>query len=379
MSALSSQELDHWIEKIVRRVEETAKLNLKSFPHYSDDFGRWVVTHDGDWTGGFWVGLLWLSHVYTQEEKFLKWAEEWMRKLQPRANSETVFRCFLFYYGAAIGDLLVGHEEAANIAVTGAKGLATMYNPSARVIPLGPSAEEASSVGYGETNVDGVMSVALLSYAVQKTGEDKLKEIGVNHALTHISYCVLEDGAVIQSASFDPETGELLRRYTHKGYGDDTVWARAQAWAMIGYTQAARWVPENPQFLQTAIKVTEWWINKVPSDLVAFWDFNDPWIPNTLKDTSATAIAAAAMFKLSNLVFEERLRNKFYSFAVKTLEALTKYITPSHAGDKRPVGMLTSGCYNRRISLATNNELIWGNYYLLESLLTLKNPKIVKI
>jgi unsaturated chondroitin disaccharide hydrolase len=31
-------------------------------------------------------------------------------------------------------------------------------------------------------------------------------------------------------------------------------------------------------------------------------------------------------------------------------------------------GILTEGCYNRRIGLAARSELIWGSYYLYEAL-----------
>ena len=33
-----------------------------------------------------------------------------------------------------------------------------------------------------------------------------------------------------------------------------------------------------------------------------------------------------------------------------------------------PGGILTRGCYNHRIGLATDNELVWGSYYLYEAL-----------
>ena len=33
-----------------------------------------------------------------------------------------------------------------------------------------------------------------------------------------------------------------------------------------------------------------------------------------------------------------------------------------------PEGGLWQGCYNKRIDLATKHELIWGTYYLYESL-----------
>jgi unsaturated chondroitin disaccharide hydrolase len=31
-------------------------------------------------------------------------------------------------------------------------------------------------------------------------------------------------------------------------------------------------------------------------------------------------------------------------------------------------GILSHGCYNQRINLATQHELIWGSYYLYEAL-----------
>lgn len=370
--ALSDEIVDEAIDRMVTRVRKTAESEPNGFPHYSDDFGRWVCTSDGDWTGGFWVGLLWLSYAYTKDEKFLSWARKWMRLLRPRISSETVFRCFLFYYGAALGDILFEDREAREIAIEGASGLAKLYNPSAKLIPLGSAAEEAGNVGLDNTNVDGVMSIALLSYAADKTGDQNLRRIGVEHALSHIDLCILQNGAVIQSARFNPQNGQLIERYTHKGYSNNSVWARAQAWAMLGYALAAHYAPDVKKFIDTAVKVHNWWIENVPNDYVAYWDFNDPRIPATLKDTSATAIAAASLLKMSHLVPENHLKNRYYSHAIKTIDALIKYLTPVDKNDDRPVGMLTCGCYNRRIALATNNELVWGNYYLLESLLTLK-------
>ncbi|MEM4353180.1 MAG: hypothetical protein QW470_00315 [Candidatus Caldarchaeum sp.] len=373
MGSFSRQEIVNVIDRILRRVEDTAKSNPEGFPHYSDDFGRWICTPDGDWTGGFWVGLLWLSYVATGDERFLSWAKKWMRKLQPRVLSETVFRCFLFYYGAAVGDILTDDRECARLAVAAARGISTLYNHNAKVIPLGRAAEEASSVGLDQTNVDSVITTALLSYAAEKTNDVELKEIGMNHALAHINYCVMDDGSVLQSATFDPTSGRLVKRYTHKGYADNTVWARAQAWAMLGFTQAAKWAPKRSDFLEAAVKVSYWWMKNMPKDFVVFWDFNDPRIPNTLKDTSATAIAATSLLKLSKLPIDDKLRSSFQNLAVETIKELTRYVTPVDEKDDRPPGMLTCGCYNRRIALATCNELVWGDYYLLESMLTLEN------
>jgi len=95
-----------------------------------------------------------------------------------------------------------------------------------------------------------------------------------------------------------------------------------------------------------------------------FWDFDDPAIPNTNRDTSATAIVAASLLKLAVLVGDSRRRLDYKAAAEATVAALVE----RHL-DAR--GILGDGCYNRRIGLATRNELIWGSYYLFEALCVL--------
>jgi unsaturated chondroitin disaccharide hydrolase len=358
------------IESILRRIDATAEQVTEGFPHYADtDSGEWTTSPAGDWTGGFWNGMLWVALHRTGDARYEKWAEQWTDWLRPRATSETIFRGFLFYYGAAIGYLLTGNKAARDIAIEGARGLATLYNPQARAIPLGSEAEEASDVGRGEANVDGVLGTSLLVWAARESGDEDLYDIGINHSLRHIEFCVRDDNSVCQSASFDVDSGEMLKRYTHKGFTDDSTWTRAQAWAMIGYSVNAAWVPDQPEFLETAMRTADWWIDNVPEDRVAYWDFDAPQSSESKRDTSGTAIAAAALLKLADLAPEESDRQRYRTSGEATVDALASgYLTPVGAEDERPEGILTQGCYNHRIGLATSNELIWGSYYHFEAL-----------
>ena len=79
------------------------------------------------------------------------------------------------------------------------------------------------------------------------------------------------------------------------------------------------------------------------------------------RDTSATAIAAASLLKLSALSRDERKRQAWRSAAEATVRALVE----RHLGEE---GGLWDGCFNKRIGLATRHELIWGTYYLFEAL-----------
>lgn len=349
-------------------LDRTVAADLPGLPHYADPrTGKWTTSPDGDWTGGHFVGQLWLAAG--SDDHYQDTAREYSARLDGRTDSPTVFRAFLFHYGAALGGHLLDDPTAWASAERGAHGLFTSYNPVAGIIPLGTAAEEAHSIGDTETSIDAVGAVsALLSAVADRAGDPAMREAAVAHARRHIDLCVRADGSVCQSGSFDPATGELVRRYSHKGYSRSSTWARAQAWAMLAFTMSARWLPGHPEFLDTAVAVADWWFAHIPEDLVAFWDFNDPDIPDVPKDTSASAIAAAALLKLGALMPDG---DKYREPAVRTVDALVAgYLRPV-PGLPDTIGVLGSGCYNKRIGLATDNELVWGDYYLTEALAVL--------
>lgn len=350
-------------ERVLRRLETTGTTVTAGFPHYADPAtGQWTTSPAGDWTGGFWVGMCWLGAHVTGGAHYREWARAGAERLRPRAHSDSVFRGFLFYYGALLGVVLLDDRTAREIALAGARGWAVSFNPKAGAFPLGAEAEEAADVGHGEANVDTVQGAALLVWAAREVGEPAWADMALRHARRHIEFCVREDGSVCQSASFDPATGRMLRRYTHKGITDESTWARAQAWAIVGYTLMNQWTGER-DFFEVATRTADWWLAHVPPDRVAFWDFDDPAIPDTNRDTSATAIVAASLLKLGALAPGNRGR-AYTEAGAATVRALSeRYL------DER--GILSHGCYNKRLKLATEHELVWGSYYLMEALAVL--------
>ncbi|MGH8012795.1 MAG: glycoside hydrolase family 88 protein [Candidatus Binataceae bacterium] len=343
------------------RIDITVATVRDGFPHYADRAtGKWVTTPAGDWTGGYWNAMLWLTAAATGDPRYALEAARWTERLRRRVDSQTSAKGLLFYYGAALGAILTGDMAAREIALAGARSLAKMYNPAAEVVPTGTEFEEVHSVGATETEIDTVQIAALLTWASRQSGEPALAEIAVKHARRHIELCLREDGSICQSASFDAATGLLIRRYTHKGITDQSTWARAQAWGMLGWALTAQWAGD-PTFLEPAQRAADWWLGHVPRDMVAYWDFDDPAIPSTNRDTSATAIAAASLLKLAALTHDAGLRRRYDEAARTTVRALTQTYLGGEGG-------LWEGCYNKRIDLAVNNELIWGSYYLYEAL-----------
>ncbi|MCK0754262.1 glycoside hydrolase family 88 protein, partial [Chromohalobacter japonicus] len=198
---------------------------------------------------------------------------------------------------------------------------------------------------------------------------EELKLVAIKHALRNGEFCVREDGSVCQSASFDSDSGELLKTYTHKGFSESSAWARAQAWAMMGYSYLSSKFPENEDLYTLAESTCRWWVDNVPDDLISAWDFDAPNSSDTKKDTSATAIAAYAMLKLSSIHKDRIAARKYYRIAHATVWNLCEgYLTPVDDGDQRPVGILTAGCFDPNRDTAVDNELIWGDYFLFKSL-----------
>jgi unsaturated chondroitin disaccharide hydrolase len=349
------------LERLLRRAEITGTTVTEGFPHYADPAtGKWTLSPAGDWSGGFWIGMCWLAAHVTGAPTYHAWARAWADRLRARVHSDSVFRGFLFYYGAVVGSVLLGDATAREIALAGARGWGASFNAQAGAFPLGAEAEEAANVGHGEANVDTVQGAALLVWAAREAGEPAWAEMAIKHARRHIEFCIREDGSVCQSASFDPVTGRMLRRYTHKGITDQSTWARAQAWAIVGYTVMYQWTGDR-DFLEVATRTADWWLAHAPADRVAFWDFDDPAIPHTNRDTSATAIVAAALLKLGALARDGR---RYAEAGAATARALVeRYL------DDR--GILSHGCYNKRLKLATEHELIWGSYYLMEAVAVL--------
>lgn len=360
---------------MIGRIRNTLSDALDGIPHWADpDTGDWIVTPDGDWTGGAWVGQLWLAHRLSGDDRFHNAANRALQLLRKRVQKRTAFKSFTFYYGGALGALLNNDEFGRELALGAADSLVRQFSDRLSLIPLGPDAEEANAVGDEESSIDSLQATSLLLWAANYGQRYRHKDVAIRHAYTVLSNHVHADGSVIQSTTLNGNTGDVIREHTHKGYSDTSTWARAQAWAMLYSAHCAIHVPEKSVWLDYAILTADWWIDNVPNDNVAFWDFDDPNIPKAARDTAATAIAAAALLKLSYALAGHSGSQLYEARGRATVRSLVDaYLTPINDGDRRPHGILTGGCFTQRSGAriqdrAVNVELVFGSYYLLESL-----------
>lgn len=371
---------DEAIGRIKDRIHATAQQVGDGFPHWADpNTGIWKTTAHGDWTGGYWLGMLWLASRDEGGERYKHLAETGCKRLVSRVNADTAFKAATFYYGAGLGALLGESKSARQLGLAAASDIEHRFNPTLGLVPLGANAEEGSHIGATASSIDSLVVSLLLFWAARETNDRDMRDVAAKHTARVLSIHQREDGAFVQSSSLDVQSGEVLQRYTHKGYSEGSVWARAQAWGVLGATISCLSGGVDERFLTAAIKGADWWIDHVPPDCVSYWDFDDPAAPNTERDTAASAFMASTLLKLSSIAPSEGKRQKYKEVAEKTAAALVDgYLTPVGNDDKRPVGMLVEGCFNKREDsrpedYVKNAELIFGSYYLFEALLILSD------
>jgi unsaturated chondroitin disaccharide hydrolase len=108
----------------------------------------------------------------------------------------------------------------------------------------------------------------------------------------------------------------------------------------------------------------------MPKDLVPYWDYNAPGIPNALRDSSAAAITASALIELSD--YADKPLSENYSKASATI--INTLLSNEYLADFKTNGgfLLKHGVGNMPNKTEIDAPLSYGDYYLIEALLRYK-------
>jgi unsaturated chondroitin disaccharide hydrolase len=143
----------------------------------------------------------------------------------------------------------------------------------------------------------------------------------------------------------------------------DTCWARGQGWHIAGLSRAYAETGAG-RYLDALEAAVEYYLDHTPEDLVPYWDFEDPRIPDVPRDTSAAGIAA---YGLSWLDGDDERAERLRGIGRDVLASLVSgYLRTDVDDDRR--GMVLQGCYSMPGDYAIDNELIWTDFYVARSL-----------
>ena len=347
-------------KQLIKTIEQVGNGNR--FPRYIKADGTWETMDSSAWSSGFFAGCLWFMYQYTSDESWKEYAEKWTAGMEgekfTKSNHNNGFKMMSSFGN---GYRLTGNEEYKEVLIESARSLASRYNEKVGYI----KANEMEQWNY-PVMVDTMVNLELLFWAAKNGGDPKWYTMAETHALNTLRHHVREDGSTIQVVDFDPETGIVIGHDTLCGLSGDSAWSRGQGQAIYGFTMAYRQT-KNPELLEAAHKVADYFIENLPKDYIPYWDNKDPGIPDVIRDSSAASIAAAGLLELSNYAFNKDSRNKCSTAATNILRSLcsSEYL----AEESNSYGILRHATWKKPTDPQSDTSLIWGDYNYLEALL----------
>ncbi|MFD0941110.1 glycoside hydrolase family 88 protein [Pedobacter boryungensis] len=336
------------------------------------DHGNLKLVATRDWTSGFFPGVLWYLDEYYKTAQWKSAAQKFTTYMEKeKTNGTTHDMGFKVFCSVGNAFRLTGSAHDKDVIIEAAKTLATRFNPKTGVIL---SWDHSRDKWVNPVIIDNMMNLELLFEATKLTGDSSFYKIAVSHANTTMKNHFREDFSSYHVVDYDPKTGEILKKTTHQGYSNSSAWARGQAWGLYGYTMCYRYT-KNPIYLKQAENIAKFIFNNpnMPKDLVPYWDFNAPQIPNEPRDASAAAVIASGLYELSKY---SKQGSDYYKKANKILNSLsTAYIAP--IGTAKGFILLHS-TGSKPSNSEVDGPLNYADYYYLEALLRYKNYKSTK-
>ena len=363
-------------------VDET-KLGI-SFPYVTLPSGAWdtlPASHSagyrganwshGNWFCGFWVGLLIAAYLHTRDEKYIDLARERMLLVAPRASDGNTHDIgFIFYPSAVALFHVTGDEQYADLAARAADRLRRrlIMTPRGSYISAWGPLDDVR--GRRSSAIDTMANLPLLYWAAKYKDDASFTLAGEAHAMMTREAFIRPDRSTYHAVEYDIATGERARGFTFQGYADSSCWSRGQAWAIYGYTRTAEATAKRT-YLDLAEQLSDYFLERAGPSLVPPWDFDDPAVPNTLIDTSASAIVASAFADMAALHPDPK---KAAVWGRRAHDILTVLCERHLVRDDAHRGLLRHGCYSKPHNQGVDSAVMFGDFFLMEALCSLTMP-----
>lgn len=336
-------------------------------PKTIDKLGRMVYIPIDDWCSGFFPGSLCYLYQLTNDKSWLLQSRRFTEALDS-IQYLTWHHDVGFMIGSSYLNIyrLSPNKAYKKAIIQTAKSLCTRFRKKAGVIQSW-NVDRGWQSKRGWTCpviIDNMMNLELLFEATRLSGDSTYWKVAVSHANKTLENQFRKDGSCYHVVDYDPNNGAVLHRQTAQGYADNSAWARGQAWAVYGYTVCYRYT-HDPKYLDQAVKTLNFVMQNpnLPEDLIPYWDFDAPNIPNEPRDASSAACIASALYEMNNYLPD----NGYTSLADRIIRSLS---SPEY---RAPLGK--NGCFLLMHSVGSiphNNEidvpLNYADYYFLEAL-----------
>lgn len=360
--------LDRCVEQVRRNLEQFTY----HFPSAVSENNFYHPSENDDWTTGFWTGQIWLAYERSQERTFqyaaLIQVESFLHRIREQIAVDHHDMGFLYSLSCVAAWRLTGDDHARTAAILAAGKLISRFQAQGQFIQAWGAMGEPGNYRY---IIDCLMNLPLLYWASETTGDPRYADIARRHITTSLQYSIRPDNSTHHTFFFDPATGLPSHGETCQGYKNDSAWTRGQAWAIYGTALSYRYT-RNPDYLDTFRRVTAYYLSRLPSDLVPFWDLtftaDDSDQP---RDSSSAAIAACGLLEMAHYLPEEEA-----AVYTGTAQRFVKSLIDHYAvrDPQESNGLILHGTYGNKSPYNTCNHAgvdecnSWGDYFYMEAL-----------
>lgn len=372
--ALSREKLQYALSEALKKIDYALECYKGQFPtEYSKNNIYSPTTNTGGWGTGFWTGILWHAYEMTGNEKYKDAAiaqiPTYTKRIVEKIGVNHHDMGFVFSPSCVAAYKLAGNEEAKNAAIMAAEHLCTRYHDKGKFIQAWGNVNDPNSY---RLIIDCLLNIPLLYWTAEVTGDKRFDEIAYNHFKTTIEVCCREDASTYHTYYFDPETGLPKMGKTAQGAFDDSAWARGQTWGIYGPLLTYIY-KKDERAMQTFKATTNYFLNHLPEDYIAYWDLSFTDGDGEPKDSSAPAIAMCGMLEgIKYMEDTDPLKKIYENACARMMNSLIDGYLSTDIPESN--GLLLHQVYSKPINLAVDEHNIWGDYFYMEALHRMLDP-----
>lgn len=323
------------------------------------------------WTCGFWPGEIWLAYERTGDETFktaaLTLVDSFLHRIENKIEVDHHDMGFLYSPSCVAAYMLTGSEKGKRAALLAADQLCTRFQEKGDFIQAWGALGAADNYRY---IIDCLLNVPLLYWATETSGSERYAALAHRHVATCLANSIRPDGSTYHTFFMDPVTGAPVRGATCQGYRDDSCWARGQAWGVYG-TAISYTYTRKPEYLDAFRRVLAYYLERLPEDMVPYWDMTFITGEEEPRDSSSASIVACGLLEAAKYVPAEE------AAAYRTLAAqMLRSVAEAYAVKEGPagIGLVRHGTYSKKSPYNTctpegvDECVSWGDYFYMEAL-----------
>ena len=373
LKGLSASKVDELIEHAASQYKVLLQNapDSSQYPFYLNEDGSIFFVEKKNWTSGYVPGVMWYLYANTQDQFWKNQAMRWCTSIESEKLATNKHDTgVMLYTSFGLGHKIGGVKEYKDILIEGADSLLVRYNEKIGLIKSWNS-KGLQNDWLFPVIIDGMIVLDLPFYAGKFSDNKEMIRKATSHATITMQNHFRDDGSAPHVVDYDPNTGKKRYFDTHQGYSKASSWARGQAWAIYGFPLAYRYTGDR-SYLETAMRTADYVFTheNMPDDLIPFWDYLAPEIPDEPRDASAAAIMCAGLLEMCQYLNDED-KEKYLNYAQKIIISLSKPEYLCENGDCQGF-ILKHSVYNKPSGKGVDTPINFTDFYFLEALIRYK-------